>query len=341
MTLPRTYRASRFEEALALAKRDLGPDAMIVGTRELGGSRGGGRASVELLAIAAGESSPGAASRPLPSTLGDSDGSAASPGSAGGLGLEHRLTHRGVPAAAARELAARVRGRLGREPKDAAEAAAALAPVLRERMLFAPSGLRETRVVTLVGPTGVGKTTTVAKLAAHAALVEGRRVALVGMDHFRVGAAEQLERYADLIGVPVRHAWDGASLSAALAELGWADLVLVDTEGRAPGDAAAIARLGEALEVAGEPIFVHLCLSAAMRPAERDRAIARLAPLSPVRLTVTKIDEAVDAGGVVGAHVASGLPLAWLTTGQRVPEDIEVASAERLSSLLCSEEVEA
>ena len=339
MTLPRTYRASRFEDALALAKRDLGPDAMIVGTRELGGGRGGGRASVELLAIAAAESGPGAATRPLPSAL--DEGELAPSSASGGLALEHRLEQRGVPAAAARELASRVRGRLGREPKDAAEAAAALAPVLRERMLFAPSGLRETRVIALVGPTGVGKTTTVAKLAAHAALVEGRRVALVGMDHFRVGAAEQLERYADLIGVPVRHAWDGASLSAALAELGWADLVLVDTEGRAPRDAVAIARLGEALEVAGEPIFVHLCLSAAMRPLERDRAISRLAPLSPVRLTVTKIDEAVDAGGVVGAHIASGLPLAWLTTGQRVPEDIEVASAERLSSLLCSEEVEA
>jgi len=338
MTLPRTYRAPRFEDALALAKRDLGPDAMIVGTRELG-ARAGGRASVELLAIAAGDAGLGVPVRP-PAQLVDSDVASASNGRSG-MGIERRLLRGGVPAAAARELATRVRARLGREPSDALEATAALAPVLRERMIFAPSGLREARVVALVGPTGVGKTTTVAKLAAHAALVEGRRVALVGMDHYRVGAAEQLERYADLIGVQVRHAWDGVSLSAALAELGWADLVLVDTEGRAPSDTKAIAKLAEAFESAGEPIFVHLCLAAATREVELDRTIARLAPLSPVRLTVTKIDEAVDAGGIVGAHVASGLPLAWLTTGQRVPEDIEVASAERLSSLLCGEEVEA
>jgi flagellar biosynthesis protein FlhF len=341
MTLPRTYRASRFEDAVALAKRDLGPDAMIVGTRELGGGRGGGRASVELLAIAAGDSSHGSASRSLPTSISDTDEAAGAPERRSGLVLEHQLVRRGVPAAAARELAARVRGRLGREPSDALEATASLAPVLRERMIFAPSGLRETRVVALVGPTGVGKTTTVAKLAAHASLVEGRRVALVGMDHYRVGAAEQLEHYADLVGVPVRHAWDGPSLSAALAELGWADLVLVDTEGRAPSDKIAIARLGEAFETAGEPIFVHLCLAAATRQCDLERAITRLAPLSPVRLTVTKVDEAIEAGGIVGAHVASGLPLAWLTTGQRVPEDIEVASAERLSSLLCGEEVEA
>jgi len=332
MTLPRTYRAPRFEEALALAKRDLGPDAMIVGTRELAAGRAGAGPVVELLAIAAGDA-PGRRGAPK----------AAAPIEEGpsGSGLEQRLVRVGVPASAARELASRVRSRLGREPNDLLEAAGALTPVLRERMLFAPSGLRETRVVALVGPTGVGKTTTVAKLAAHAGLVEGRRVALVGMDHYRLGAAEQLERFADLIGVPVRHAWDSASLSQALAELAWADLVLIDTEGRAPSDKAAIGRLASAFESAGEPIFVHLCLAAATRDAELARTITRLAPLSPVRLTMTKVDEAVDAGGIVAAHVASGLPLAWLTTGQRVPEDIEVASAERLAGLLCCEEVEA
>jgi flagellar biosynthesis protein FlhF len=334
MTLPRTYRAPRFEEALALAKRDLGPDAMIVGTRELGAGRAGAGPVVELLAIAAGDAprKRAAAAGPLGAPGGD-----AQPGSA----LEQQLVRVGVPVSAARELATRVRTRLGREPNDRLEAAGALTPVLRERMLFAPSGLRETRVVALVGPTGVGKTTTVAKLAAHAGLVEGRRVALVGMDHYRLGAAEQLERFADLIGVPVRHAWDAASLSQALAELAWADLVLIDTEGRAPSDKAAIGRLASAFESAGEPIFVHLCLAAATRDAELARIIARLAPLSPVRLTVTKVDEAVEAGSIVAAHVASGLPLAWLTTGQRVPEDIEVASAERLAGLLCCEEVEA
>ncbi len=343
MTLPRTYRAPRFEEALALAKRELGPDAMIVGTRELGG-RAGTPATVELLAIAAGDV-PGSQARGQ--SAGASSCSVAEPQPARApevrvaSGLEQRLLRAGVPAAASSELSMRVRGRLGREPGDLLEAAGALAPVLRERMVFAPSGLREARVVALAGPTGVGKTTTVAKLAAHAALVEGRRVALVGMDHYRVGAVEQLERYAELIGVPVRHAWDAQSLANALAELAWADLVLIDTEGRSPSDKVAIARLAGCFESAGEPIFVHLCLAAAMREAELARAIGRLAPLSPVRLTVTKVDEAVDAGGIVAAHVVSGLPLAWLTTGQRVPEDIEVASAERLAGLLCCEGVEA
>jgi flagellar biosynthesis protein FlhF len=329
--LERTYRATRFDEALARVRRDLGPDAFIVSSRQIRKGGYGAAGEVEVTAVTQAPSAP-----PRAASWGVAP-PRSEPSSSGNL--ERRLARMGVPDAAAILLTKGIRALVGGEPRTMGELRTALARVLEDEMLFAAGLDHRVRVAAFVGPTGVGKTTTIAKIAARAALVEQRQVALVSIDQYRVGGVEQLERWADLIGVPMETAHDGATLSAALERLGGADLVLVDTAGRTPRDAAAIADMGKALQGAGEPIEVHLCLAAATHPIEVEALAERMAALRPVRLAVTKVDEAVRAGGIVGAHAQTGLPLSYFTTGQRVPEDLEDASAEGLAAFLCGEEV--
>jgi flagellar biosynthesis protein FlhF len=132
---------------------------------------------------------------------------------------------------------------------------------------------------------------------------------------------------------------DARSLEVALRKLGKQDVVLVDTAGRSPRDTFAVNAMAETLAGAQEPIEIHLCLPVAMRERELRTAIEQCSPLSPSRLTCTKIDEAVCCGTIVAAHIQSGLPLGYFTTGQRVPEDLSVASADLLAALLCGEDV--
>jgi flagellar biosynthesis protein FlhF len=317
--LERTYRASRFDEAMAQVKRELGPDAVILSSREIRAP--GRRAEVEVRAAPEGLLEGGAPVRRSPA-------------------LERRLERMGVPGRAVRALTARIRGDDGPEPHGMNDLGPRLCAALRAEMIFAgPHRRGGPRVVSLVGPTGVGKTTTIAKLSAQAALVERREVALVSIDQYRIGGAEQLAHYAELIGIPMETAQDAGTLATALRRLRGADLVLVDTAGRAPRDRPALQEMADTLHGAGEPIEVHLCLAAGTGDPETEAVLDRLSPFRPVKLTMTKLDEAVRAGSIVAAQVMSGLPLAYFTTGQRVPEDIEVAGAERLSALLCGEEV--
>ncbi len=311
-------------EALARIKRELGPDAVILSSREVRERSNNGFAlSVEVIAAPFGVLDRGAADQ-LSLSAADARASA----------LERRFLDAGVPMNAARTLSMRVR----RQLREGSTLVDALGEALCDEVAFASEG--RARVRALVGPTGVGKTTTVAKLAAIAALVERRSVALVCLDQYRVGASEQLQRYADLIGIPMECATDAKSLARALRRLSAADLVIVDTAGRSPRDTAGIAATADTLRGANEPVEVHLCLPAAMRESELVGAIERQSVASPSRLIVTKLDEATFCGGVLAAYVHSGLPLSYFTTGQRVPEDIESASAEGLAKVLCGEEVQ-
>jgi flagellar biosynthesis protein FlhF len=186
--------------------------------------------------------------------------------------------------------------------------------------------------VALVGPTGVGKTTTIAKLAARAALVDGLRVGIVTMDTFRIGAEEQIRAYADLIGVPMQRCSEPARLAEAIARLGHCDRVFIDTPGYGPSESEALANLGRALmSVPG--IDVHLVVAAAASSDDLDRAAARYRVARPTRLLFTKVDEAHHAEELVRAPIRLGMPVRFVATGQRVPEDIEEVSRERLLHL--------
>jgi flagellar biosynthesis protein FlhF len=188
------------------------------------------------------------------------------------------------------------------------------------------------QAVMLVGPTGAGKTTTIAKLAARAALIDGRRVGLVTLDNYRVGGIEQIRTFADLIGVPVQVAEAPAALASLIDPTN--ELTLIDTAGRSPRDRAAIEEL--AMHIEGLGIEVHLVVPAGASAAHIDELVQRYSPLAPVRLLFTKLDEYDRAPELALAPARTRLPITWVTTGQAVPEDIEQPTPARVLELASS-----
>jgi len=192
------------------------------------------------------------------------------------------------------------------------------------------------RIMAVVGPTGVGKTTTIAKLAAMYALNRKVSVAMVTTDNFRVGAVEQLKTYAKIMDLPLEVAGNSQELAKALAKHADKDLILVDTAGRSPKDSERIDELKGYLEC--QPgIDIYLCLSATTRAREIDQIIATFGTLPITRLLFTKLDESKSFGCIVDTYLKHKLPLSYFSIGQKVPEDIEVATSRKLASMVVQE----
>lgn len=189
------------------------------------------------------------------------------------------------------------------------------------------------RVVVLVGPTGVGKTTSLAKLAAHHGLMAGHPVGLLTFDTYRVGAAEQLRTYAEIIGLPMEVVYHPGELPACLERMADRHLILVDTAGRSPHDLMRLQELRSYLRLLPEP-EVYLVLSATVRFADLVRAAERFEPLGYRHLILTKVDETTAPGMVLNAVFHTGRPLAYLSTGQDVPDDFEAADPDRIAAQL-------
>jgi len=202
--------------------------------------------------------------------------------------------------------------------------------VLSRSLSISPRDHAERRGVTaLVGPTGVGKTTTIAKLAARAVMRHGAaKVALVSTDHYRIGAAAQLEHYGRLLGVRVYPAYDADSLRHVLELLRGHHTVLVDTAGLAGGDP----RLAEQLQVLGNGGDLRACLvlAANAHASSLDEAVRAYLPVKPHACILTKLDEAPSLGGALSVLIRHRLALDYVTDGQRVPEDIATADARVL-----------
>jgi flagellar biosynthesis protein FlhF len=185
-------------------------------------------------------------------------------------------------------------------------------------------------IVALVGSTGVGKTTSVAKLAARYVLRHGQRhVALVSTDSYRIGAHEQLKTYGRLLGVPVQIASDHRELRSALNSLTDKRLVLIDTAGMSQRDV----RLSEqfaTLANSGIPIRTLLVLSATAHPSVLDETVDAFSCVALEGAILTKLDEAARLGGVLSTLINQQLPLMFVTNGQRVPEDMHPARAQKL-----------
>lgn len=186
------------------------------------------------------------------------------------------------------------------------------------------------RVIALVGPTGVGKTTTVAKLAATYKLRHQKKVGLVTSDTYRIAAVEQLKTYAGIIGLPLKVANSPKEMGEAIGALQHCDIIVVDTAGRSQNDQQRLAELGE-FAGAARPDETHLVLSTTVGDNVLRKTAERFRALGPDRCILTKLDEAVTTGPIAGLCDRIGLPLSFVTVGQEVPDDIEPARADRLA----------
>lgn len=191
------------------------------------------------------------------------------------------------------------------------------------------------RIVAMVGPTGVGKTTTIAKLAANFRLREKKQVGLITVDTYRVAAVEQLRTYADIIDLPMEVVATPREMREAVARQQHLDLVLMDTAGRSPRDEVRIQELKSLLGEAGAA-EVHLVLSSTASSNSLLGTIDRFAEIGATAILFTKLDEAASLGHLLPIVRKSQLPLSYLTDGQDVPDDIQVAQPQRLAQLLLS-----
>jgi len=187
--------------------------------------------------------------------------------------------------------------------------------------------------IALIGPTGVGKTTTVAKLAATYRLRYNRKVGLLTCDTYRIAAVDQLRTYADIMGVPLRVAKTGSEVEAACEAFADFDAVLIDTAGRSQHDSSRLDEL-RSLVAAANPHQTHLVLSGAASESVLLKAAERFRPLGPNRVIFTKLDETVSFGVLVNAARRIGADLSFVTTGQEVPDHIEPGRADRLARLV-------
>jgi flagellar biosynthesis protein FlhF len=192
------------------------------------------------------------------------------------------------------------------------------------------------RAWAFIGPTGVGKTTTLAKLAAQMSLKGARKVGLISLDTYRIGAAEQLASYGRILGLPTDAAGSREELRKALEKHRGKDLLLIDTAGRNPRDAAQMEELKGLLE-AVPGVENHLVLSATTRDEDQARIVERFRTLPIGSYLFTKIDETEGYASIVNQMLRFKRPLSYLTTGQRVPEDIEPATKSRVAGLVLNQ----
>jgi flagellar biosynthesis protein FlhF len=349
-------------EALAHVRRDLGGGAVILGTREVRRRRFLGLGSRELIEVTA-------STEPAPAARNVESERAARPALhaqfneelsrlhslVADLTRQGRIDHllpdlpaelvptyaqlieSDVPETLARKLVRHVAQSLDpadvRRPnvvrdalREAVEVCVPVAPPIT-----AVAGTR--RVVALVGPTGVGKTTTVAKLAANFKLTHGYRPGLVTVDTYRIAAVEQLRTYADIISLPLAVANAPGDMRTAIDELGDVDIVLIDTAGRSPRDEVRIRELADFL-AAARPDEIHLVLSAVAGERSLRSAVDRFAVVHADRMILTKLDEADGLGAVLAVLGQANRPVSYITTGQAVPDDIEPADRGRLARLI-------
>jgi flagellar biosynthesis protein FlhF len=353
-----TFRGSDVQEALSAVREALGSDALIGSTRRVTNGRAGAFGHTYVEVTAAPARPFGGAAAAVSDVASDPkrpprDRFAPKPPATRATqetlereiaqlrALVDELSHGRSPREKAQSMLnnAGIEGTLAKDLAQGSTRAAragrgALRSWLRnrlaDRILVQPRLLERQypQVLACVGPTGVGKTTTLAKLAARAALDLGRSVHVISLDTFRVGAVEQWRRYAELIGIPFDVARDSSQFAEIVARSS-ADLILVDTAGRTVDDDTPTRRLAECLERVGDRRReVLLVLPAWFRATDAERVAAGYSNPKPTALVLTKLDETTEIGGVLHAMLPGPTPVAYLCNGPRVPEDIRDAAVD-------------
>ena len=193
------------------------------------------------------------------------------------------------------------------------------------------------RLIAMVGPTGVGKTTTIAKLASIFRRKGDLKVALISIDTYRIAASEQIGRYGEMLGIPVEVVTQPDQIHSVLHRLSDFDLIFLDTAGRSQRDRIKMAELEDYLEVA-QPDETHLVLAASSHPSGMTDIAKRFLPLGIDRLLISKIDESPSLGFLLQVILQIGKPISYLTNGRNVPEDIQVASSQLVANLCLGRE---
>lgn len=189
------------------------------------------------------------------------------------------------------------------------------------------------KIVAFIGPTGVGKTTTIAKLAAKFAIQDGYQVALVTADTYRISAVEQLKTYSDIMGMPIHIVYDGDELKKVLNSNKDKQLILIDTAGRSPHNSDQIEELQSLLQI-DETIEKYLVLSATTKYKDALDIVKKFSVCSPDKVIFTKIDETRNIGTIINLLHQFPLSLSYVTNGQNVPDDIELVDFSKLTPLI-------
>jgi flagellar biosynthesis protein FlhF len=193
-----------------------------------------------------------------------------------------------------------------------------------------------TRVAAFIGPTGVGKTTTIAKLAAEQVLTRGKKVGLITTDTYRIAAVEQLRTYANILNVPLEVCYSQEDASRAMAKFADYDLVLVDSAGRNYNNEVNVNELNSYLQVL-KPDETYLVLTLTTKASDLMQIVSNFDKVDIHKFLFTKADETRTYGAIYNLINRYKIPLSYMTTGQNVPDDIEIVSTGKLASLIVGE----
>ncbi|MCX7904261.1 MAG: flagellar biosynthesis protein FlhF [Caloramator sp.] len=195
---------------------------------------------------------------------------------------------------------------------------------------------KDFRIQAFVGPTGVGKTTTIAKLASLYSLYKNKKVGLITIDTYRIGAVEQLKAYAEILNIPFSVIYSVKDIPKVLTQMKDCDIILVDTTGRSSKNAMQIAETKKFIEEI-KPDKISLVLSATTKQRDLKSIVENYKMLDYNSVILTKLDETDYYGSILTAAYYSKKPISYITLGQNVPDDIEEANSEKLIKLVLGE----